>query len=79
MEFIIKVISCKRANGVEPSNSEAGGMATLHDHYDRVVIVVKGFRVRLPHLFVGNKTGVLMETISGIFEGGRVAFVGVHP
>ena len=79
MELIIKVVPCERADGVEPSDGEAGGVATLHHHHDRVVIVVEGFRVRLPRLFVRNNAGELMETISGIFEGGWVACVGGHP
>ena len=54
-------------------------MAALHHHYDRVVIVVTGFGVQLPYIFVGNEAGELVETVSGIVKGRRVGWVGVHP
>ena len=54
-------------------------MATLHHHYDRVVIVVTGLGVQLPHLFVGNDARELVETVSGIVKGRRVGWVRAHP
>ena len=77
MELVIKVVPCERADGVEPSDGEASGVATLHHHYGHVIIVDEGSRVRLPHYeFSGF---IPVETISGIFEGGWAACMGEHP
>ena len=60
----LDVVPCEGTDGVEASDGEAGGVAALHHHDNRVVLVATGVQVRLPHLFVGNEAEELVETVS---------------
>ena len=75
----LEIVPREGADGVKTPDGEAGGVAALHHHDDRVVLVVASVRVRFPHLFVRDEADELVETLSAKVEEKRVGRVGVPP
>lgn len=69
----------ERTDGVEASDGEVGGLATLDDHNARVVVVVEGLLARPSNLLVTESCLGLEETVSRILERRRVGGVKEHP
>jgi len=62
------MLSHKRSNVIETTNSEVGHAAVLHDHKNTIMILILGLVVRLEHLLVGNGAEETQNTVGGVFE-----------